>query len=129
MKEIEKLREDYASYASGDILLITYEDDSNAGGSDDAISKGAGGFDGIGGGASKEPGVHRPRSMLFRAFVEFNHLARSSRSRLPTSKNDVAGRRWAKMPSLRRKRRGSVDDKHIAEGETSGDTYDPPNIV
>ena len=102
-------------------MLLTYEDDANVAGNDGNDS--GGNTDGVGDGASKRPRrVHRQRSMLFRAVVEFNpFVAKSSGKGSPTSKNDVANRSRVKMPSLRRKRRSGADD--------TGDAYDPPTIV
>ena len=109
-------------------MLLTYEDDANVAGNDGNDSGGT--TDGVGDGASKRPRrVHRPRSMLFRAVVEFNPFAKSSGKGLPTSKNDGANRRWAKVPSLRRKRKGGVDDDRVADGAAEVDAYDPPTIV
>ena len=147
MKEIDNLREDYAAYAHGDVLLLTYYDSA-----DDAVGGGAG--IGIGGDGSPDDGgpaggggtttkkksrVHRPRSMLFRAVVEFNPFARSSSSYGnvggPISKNGddvrVNRRSWAKMPRLKRKKGGNnVDDDCVVEGEeAAGGGYDPPTIV
>jgi hypothetical protein len=137
LKEIDRLREDYAAYASGDVLLLGYDDSSahcgaigigRDGSPDDGGPAGGGGTN-----AKKKSRVHRPRSMLFRAVVEFNPFARSSSS----SGGDVGAnsrRSWAKMPEMmKRKKRGNRvdDDCVVVEGEEAkaGGGYDPPTIV
>ena len=126
IKEIDHLRDDYASYASGDVMLLTYEDDANA------LARN----DGNGGGvrdvwkSRRGPKVHRPRSMLFRAVVGFNLFAKTSRRRSSTSIDDVADRWRGRIPSFGRKGGvGVADDDRVADGEAAGGTYDPPTIV
>ena len=126
MKEINHLMDDYASYASGDVMLLTYEDGANA----------LAGNDGNGGGvrdvgkSRRGPKVHRPRSMLFWAVVGFNPFAKTSRRRSSTSSDDVADRWRGRMPSFGRKGGvGVADDDRFADGEAAGGMYDPPMIV
>lgn len=130
LKEIDKLREDYAAYAAGDVLLLSYDyvADATGGATGGATDEDGSPDDRAVGEGAKKLRVHRPRSLFFRAVAEFNPFARSSGNRGPSSsKIDGVDRRRAKMPSWKRKKKGNIDDHHA--GDAAGAGYDPPTIV
>ena len=131
LKEIDKLREDYAAYAAGDVLLLSYDyvADATGGATGGATDEDGCPDDRAVGEGAKKSRLHRPRSLLFRAVAEFNPFARSSGNRGPSSSkiDGVVDRRRARMPSWKRKKKGNIDDHH--GGEAAGAGYDPPTIV
>jgi hypothetical protein len=142
LSEIDKIRDDYVAYSSGQMLLLTYDKEF------DSLPDGENCLDEILSTATTKKKIHltrighRPKSLLFRTVIEFNPFTKSSskqRSSVDGSNNNTAAttinntKRSSKLSSWGRRKNSTVNDVVSGQGAatmtTGDDGYDPPTIV
>jgi len=141
--EIDKIRDDYVAYSSGQMLLLTYDKEF------DSLPDGENCLDEIlSSTATTKKKIqltrigYRPKSLLFRTVIEFNPFTKSSskqRSSVDGSNNNTAAttinntKRSSKLSSWGRRKNSTVNDVVSGQGAatmtTGDDGYDPPTIV
>jgi hypothetical protein len=132
LSEIDKLRDDYVAYSSGQLLLLTYDEEF------DSLPDGGQCFDEISSTnttTKKKQSTrigYRPKSLLFRTIIEFNPFTKSSSKQRSTVDGNNT-KRSSKLSSWGRRKQSTVNDSVAADEEettmTTSNGYDPPIIV